>query len=173
MVKNSFCLKSLYFIIFLCKFISCFLVFFLTSAILFEEEVSIFFTYNASAHSIIMIYYICTMQIPLSSYCIFKMINSLLPPPPPMKKKKKPTTPPTFTPLKGIEGRRLIAPEDATSSLPMTSELGAARVRSPGSGSTVCSGGLLPVCSSPSSTGVWDPRYSFNGMARINPQGEN
>ena len=40
-------------------------------------------------------------------------------------------------------------------------------------GSTVCSGGLAPVCSTPSSTGVWDPRYSFNGMARINPQGEN
>ena len=43
--------------------------------------------------------------------------------------------------LKGIEGRRLIVPEDwggdpedTTSSLPMTSEKGTAGVRSPGSG---------------------------------------
>ena len=62
-------------------------------------------------------------------------------------------------------GRFLVPPHDVRTEN--------CRVRSPGSGSTVCSGGLATVCSSPSSTGVWDPRYSFNGMARINPQGEN
>ena len=110
---------------------------------------------------------------------MIKLNKTLLSPPPHEREKKAYNTTYLYS-LKGHRGaaahrpkglrgwprgRDLVPPHDVRTE----------NCRGPASwfGEYVFIGRLAPVSSSPSSTGVWDPRYSFNGMARISPQGKN